>query len=501
MSDNRKPDEPEMHLIGHGVWLPDDIADLVQQLAETFFQDQKDNDIETIERNAELFIDNTLQQTGDQWQKVRETLKELIDDRLGVMRIAAIFDGLKPYLIIELQKPLYKGMSLHDMVEAYKKAESRAGGDYYYRLYQFAMSRAMLARELDQLQPYITAELKKPAYKGKTLDDVRRESIEYSDPLDPLTERIRAGSLFSILLQSVREAQNRQQIKDSAEHITSIETDKVEYPVDKINSNIWNLLKQDTQGQIVFNLAKEKDKGKKNVTATYAINFDELGEDIKITKQLMPFDKRVYLAINALFNAGNKVITLTQISYMMGNTARPGRDQLAKINDSITKMTRARIYVNNSVEAAAYKYPSFIYDGSLLPFERYTGVVNGQLADAAIHIFREPPLITFAKQRGQITTINVSLLQSPVSKTDANILIDDYLIERISREKAIDGKRKVKKHSCKMLYKTLYERTNVMTKKQKQRAPEKISRYLTHYQKEGFIKRFTMENDSLTVFW
>lgn len=267
---------------------------------------------------------------------------------------------------------------------------------------------------------------------------------------------------------------------------------QIEYPLDKINSKIWNLLEKDTKGQLA--LKAERSGSDKALNIYYAIDFDELGEDITITRRLTPFDKRVYIATSALFNAGNNVITLTQIYYAMGYTGKPGKSDLERINTAITKMTRARIYVNNEQEAAAYRYNKFVYDGSLLPLERGTATVNGQLSEAAIHIFREPPVISFAKQRRQITTIDVKLLQSPISKTDQNLLLDDYLIERISRAKKGQQTRRI-------LFKTIYDKVGAGTAKQKQRLPAKIKRYLDHYQQCGMISRYTMEKDGVTVYF
>ena len=208
------------------------------------------------------------------------------------------------------------------------------------------------------------------------------------------------------------------------------------------------------------------------------------------------------MAISALFNAGNNVITLTQIYYAMGNTGRPAKSDLEKINDAITKMTSARIHFDNKQESDNYDYPHFVYDGSLLPLERGTAIVNGQLANAAIHTFREPPLMTFAKQRKQITTIDIKLLQAPISKTELNLTIQDYLIERICKAK--NGKA----HRERILYKTLYEHAGIpdkpktnTEKQKKKRAPEKVKTYLTHFQKEKLISRFTMEKDGITLFW
>ena len=338
-----------------------------------------------------------------------------------------------------------------------------------------------LATELQQLEPLMRAEL-----------DAAGETVPlteiYETGIDTRAGAVIPGSRLETLIAAARKAAGRE-----PEQVSIKRAEIIEYPLDKPNSIIWNLLEKDTRGQIAFNMAKYGARQK--IPIYYAINFDELGEGITITKRLLPFDKRVYIAISALFNAGNRIITLSQIYYGMGNTGRPGTRDLTKINESITKMTGARIFFDNEAEAKKYKYTRFKYDGSLLPLERGTAIVNGQLADAAIHIFREPPLITFAKERRQITSINIKLLQSPINKTDANLQIDDYLIERISKAKNSKSK------SCRILLKTLYSKTGITTKKQEQRAPDKIRKYLEHYQAQDFIDRFTIEPDGITVHW
>lgn len=295
-------------------------------------------------------------------------------------------------------------------------------------------------------------------------------------------------------------AANQEQEQEEPQRAIIKRAANIDYPVDKINSIVWGLMEQDTKGQISFNLAKRGSE--KKILAYYAINFDDLGENLTITKRLLPFDKRVYIAISALFNAGNDAITLSQIYYAMGYTGRPGTKDLTKIDDSITKMTGARIFFDNKQEAATYNYVRFKYDGSLLPIERRTVIVNGKLADAAIYVFREPPLMTFARQRKQITSVDIKLLQSPISKTDANLQIEDYLIERISQEK--NGK----KSNCRILFKTIYSHTGIADKpktnterQQKKRAPGKIESYLKHYQKTGFITGYTMEKDGISIFF
>lgn len=352
-------------------------------------------------------------------------------------------------------------------------------------------------RRIKALEPFLEAELPairtNPGYESATLED-----IENFIGLDGQTITTFGGKPIPPFIREAIERAATAAHEAKFPEATARRAEIVEYPLDKVNSTIWSMLQETRNGGQVkmWPLKVEKDGSEKELNVMYAIDFSDLeAAGVKITKSLLPFDKRVYIAIAALFNAGNKVISLTQIYFAMGNTGKPAAYQIQKIQDSVTKMTGARVYVDNTEETTVYKYPRFKYDGPLLPIERATAIVNGKIADAAIHIFREPPVMTFAKQRKQITTITVKALQSPISKTDANLLIDDYLIERIARAKR-SGKK-----SEKILYSTLHEAAQIKTKKQKERAPDKIRTYLDHYKACGLISRFTMLKDGIQIYF
>lgn len=297
---------------------------------------------------------------------------------------------------------------------------------------------------------------------------------------------------FQTLDEQEKKQQNIQNNTTNIPIVTVKPIDKVEYPLDKPNSIIWNLL--EVAEEIAF--ATEKHTSKKEATVIYSINFDELENEIAISKKLTPFDKRIYIAVSALFNGGNEIVSITQILSKMGMTGKPSKQDVTKTLESLKKMLAAHIHIDNILEHKTYKnYPQFKYDGILLPIEIVSAYINGQLTESAVHIFREPPMITFAKERRQITTIPTHLLESPVSKTDQNLIIDNYLIERISRAK----RRKTNK--VKMLYTTIFESCNITTVKQKQRAPEKIERYLTHYIKCGFITRYNKTIDGIEIHY
>ena len=289
-----------------------------------------------------------------------------------------------------------------------------------------------------------------------------------------------------------------------------------DFPIDKINKTIWRLLeKHSTGGQIAIHT--EKHGSIEPVLVYYAISFEALEKQgVKITKKLNAYEKRVYIAAGALRAIkGQEPFTYTELYAAMGNTGRPGKIDLEKLAAAITKMGGARIFVDNAQEIdAKYNYPHFRYDGALLPMERVTAIVDGKITDAAIHLFREPPLITYARQHEQLTQINIKLLQSPASKTEANIELEDYLIERIAQ--ARNERRTLEKKRCKtdeerqkkaealekkprILLDTLYERAHITTTKQRQRAPEKIKRLLEHYKKCKFIHDYQLDNTAISL--
>jgi len=277
------------------------------------------------------------------------------------------------------------------------------------------------------------------------------------------------------------------------------------FPLDKFNATVWNMpiselnmLETDDKGHV--KIKAEKAGSKKEINILYSIDFDAVDDDVKITKQLDAFDKRVYIAVAALFNAGNQVITMKQIYDAMGHKdaigferrTNPGASDVKKINDSLSKMRSALIYLNNEEEAKAYKYDLFIYDSTLLPFERLTAMVNGQLTPV-IHPFREPPLVTFARERRQITPIKRKLLNTPLNKTNENISIEDYLLIRIAHAKTGTLSRKI-------LFSTIYEEARIAEKKQRQRAPKKIFTLLDYYADCEHIVGYAKEPDGVILF-
>lgn len=299
---------------------------------------------------------------------------------------------------------------------------------------------------------------------------------------------------FLEVIRAAREKAGVPAVKNDPRTIAK-QAEKLLYPLDKPNSKIWNMLtKANKNGQMGFNTAPDQ-----NAVVLFSINFDDLPPELKISKTLTPTDKRVYVALHALYVAGNEIVTVTQIHRQMGNKSKPSQEQLEKIWDSVKKMGFAAITIDTEREAEAAEEGSklkerFKYIGTLLPFEAVPAWINDRFTEAAIHLLREPPLVDFAKQRDQVTTIGRKLLESPISKTDANLRLEDYLLERIGRMKNLKNNA-----PRKMLFSTIYENCDITSWNQRQRTPEKIARYLTWYKECEWIKDFDMLEDAAEI--
>lgn len=312
--------------------------------------------------------------------------------------------------------------------------------------------------------------------------------------------------------------------------IESHPLDDIIYPVDKVNHSVWKLLEKDTVGQIGIHL--EKTGSKTEIMGIYAIDFSGIEDLIeqsggKITKQLLPFDKRLYIAVDSLYQAGNAYITIPEIYRAMGHNGNPPQREINRIIQSLMKMESAKIYLTNQAEIdAGYNYPLVNYYGSLLPMEFATAEKNGALVNSVVHPLKELTLSKFARDRKQCTRIAPALLNSPISKTDIALAIEDYLLERISRarndrDKAeavlkrlqrkhmedrtdkdnqqMDKLKKSLNKPFRILYETLFAETGIKGAKQQQRAKETIRRLLEWYKEQKFISGHTADAKGISV--
>lgn len=255
---------------------------------------------------------------------------------------------------------------------------------------------------------------------------------------------------------------------------------------DLVNQKIWN---QSKEGNV--SLAIDSDIGKKTVTTYFRINFDELPQEI--TKKLTRFDELVYEAASNLWLAGNQYVSAGMI-YGVHNNGSAGDDDIEKIDKSLSKMMAAQISLSNEQEARVSNYPLFVYDGSMLPMERQRCYINGRLVESAIHIFREPPFFSWARERGHLTTIDQKQGIIPLNKTEKNLALRKYLLRIIGAAKTGAIKNKI-------TYDTIFQEIGVNQPMQKTRTKEYTKRLFAHFVTTGFIKSFKEDKTGISFTW
>lgn len=264
------------------------------------------------------------------------------------------------------------------------------------------------------------------------------------------------------------------------------------YPIDKVNSELWNCFSIGENTPLKAESDKDSRKGKQ-ASIYVMLDFNEL-DGVKISRPLTSFDKRVFIAISNKREAGQEILTFSQIYEAMGGISRPDKSIRDRIIESIETMSRAIVSIDTTEENKIYpRLDKIVWESQLLHIEKVKGYSRGQITDYAIRIIETPKLYLFAKQRNQITSAPLELFESPISKTEANLSLEDYIFPRIARM------RNSTKISRTILIETVCQKCNITTKKQRQRLPGKIERYLKHYVSVGWIKAYKLTDKSIEI--
>ena len=264
------------------------------------------------------------------------------------------------------------------------------------------------------------------------------------------------------------------------------------YPIDKVNSELWNCFSIGENTPLKAESDKDSRKGKQ-ASIYVMLDFNEL-DGVKISRPLTSFDKRVFIAISNKREAGQEILTFSQIYEAMGGISRPDKSIRDRIIESIDTMSRAIVSIDTTEENKIYpRLDKIVWESQLLHIEKVKGYSRGQITDYAIRIIETPKLYLFAKQRNQITSAPLELFESPISKTEANLSLEDYIFPRIARM------RNSTKISRTILIETVCQKCNITTKKQRQRLPGKIEKYLKHYVSVGWIKAYKLTDKSIEI--
>ena len=268
--------------------------------------------------------------------------------------------------------------------------------------------------------------------------------------------------------------------------------DSICFPLDKVNSTLWYGFPVGEVKDLKAESDKDSRKGKQ-ASILLLLDFAALN-GVNISRELTVYDKWVWNACANLKEQGHDVITAEQIYKAMGNTGKPNAKTKEKIMESVETISRARVTIDTTEEHELYpKYERIKATFPLLATETCTAYARGQIVESAIKIIDSPKLFAFAENRQQVTRLPLNVLDSPVSKTDDNLLLSDYLLTRISKM------RNSKYITRTILLDTIYQKCGIDSRMKKSRLPEKIERILNHYKELEWIKDFKITEREIEI--
>ena len=246
----------------------------------------------------------------------------------------------------------------------------------------------------------------------------------------------------------------------------------------------------DGQTRLSFDMGYTDETGE-DLPVLLTVDYNNLPEDIK--KRLTPFDRRVMCTYATLMRAQKvkdirdyKAISTKNICQNMGLNGNPS--QRKRVQRSLEKMSAIRI---NLILEATDKGLDFAYHGYFLPlyWEEVTTKKGTIIKDAVHPLVTEDkpnpaPFVDFADKTGQLTTVKREILESPLSLTDDNIAVEDYIIERVKHYEHTP----TTKNGNIILTSTIFDRCGITSKSQITKLRERIDKeLLPHYEATGFL--------------
>ena len=244
-------------------------------------------------------------------------------------------------------------------------------------------------------------------------------------------------------------------------------------------------------------MTSEKDKRSgKLAYIVLMLNFDELGDGVKISRELTVYDQQVWNACANLMKCGYNIITPTQIYRWMGYKKQLNTRDNQRILDSINTIIRARVSIDNRQERELYKkYPEISINEPLLAASICTAK-SGKNEVTAIEILSMPKLFGIAEQRGQITAIPFEVLEVPIDKSNDNLQLLTYLIKRIIQIKHDNHISK------KILLSAIYEKCDINTRVKKFRLigeDGKLFRILSYFKEIKWIADYKLTDREIEI--
>ena len=274
-------------------------------------------------------------------------------------------------------------------------------------------------------------------------------------------------------------------------------------PVDKITQSFFNPQKTNTFYDNLKVIVEVGKKGGKPVKTFVSINVDEL-QGVTLSNGVMvnPFNRAIHNVAVSLYAAGNKHITPRMIYEAMNGYQRkhkPPEQLYEAIMESMRKLIRTFIKIDATEEADKFGLDTLRLENYLLPAKITTVAMNGQEVEA-FSFMDEPPLYTYASKKKQISRCDIGLLAADISTTPENVVIRDYLLERVTTFKSKKSKLlNVIRYDTLYDYLELTAPNDTALRDKKRDVRTKVHTILNAWETAGFIEGYEEEFENRVV--
>ncbi|MBR0167074.1 MAG: hypothetical protein IJQ08_00210 [Synergistaceae bacterium] len=260
---------------------------------------------------------------------------------------------------------------------------------------------------------------------------------------------------------------------------------------------------------VKINVSNRKSTRKK-IETLFSIDFSDLkkeGVAIAFEYRITPYDREIHNAVATLAVAGNEFINPSMIFQLLSGNTQSRNDMSPEtrknILRSIDKMMATIITIDASAEVNAHMITKTtgIYKGYLIPAERIEVIeLNGQKVTDCIHLLRTPPLYEYARDKNQIGSIEISMLDTPLSNTSENIELKGYLLRRIaSLRNSKNNMSDTIRYDSLFEYLRIDAPTKEALKKKRQEVRKKVKQFLDFWIEKGLISSYEEQNEGKSI--
>lgn len=306
--------------------------------------------------------------------------------------------------------------------------------------------------------------------------------------------------LYYKLLQFIEDCMKQNKKETVTKKIRTSKPDELLLDRSKVNKKLREEREEFYNGGIDVKTA-EIGKSKKPVYTPVNLSYvteelEKLGLTVEGVGSLKPFDLVILSHVESLYEAGNKIMTADMIATQLngGRRIQATPKLKAQIYNSLMRLRLINITINTQNEFDTRFNTKTIFSGVVLPnkIEGEPIMLNGKKIMEYIYVLDQSPLTKYANSKNQISHPPVNVLDVPISLTQENIILTDYLFRRIIDMQAPE----TWKGKYIILYETIFDYLKIKDenpntfKVTKKRIREDVRAILNEWVKKGFIKNF-----------